>query len=115
LGVHAGLGAYLCPDPDCHPSATFGALGSWGHHHRVFLEARTGTLGGVSLRLHGLAVASRAVWGIGSELGYEYMAESGFFVRFAVGVALLLDVSIEPLSERVGPSLTLLHVGYKAW
>jgi hypothetical protein len=115
LGVHAGVGAYLCPEPDCHPSFSFGALGSWGHHHRLFLEARTGTLGGVSLYLHGQAVASRAVWGVGSELGYEYMADSGFFARFAVGAALLLDATIESFSERFGPSLTLLYVGYKVW
>jgi hypothetical protein len=115
LGVHAAVGAYLCPDPECHPSTTFGLLGSWGHHHRVFLEARTGTLGGVTLYLHGQAVASRAVWGIGSEVGYEYMAASGYFLRFGVGIALLVDAAIEPLSERIGPSLTLLHVGCKLW
>ena len=115
LGVHAAVGAYLCPDPECHPSLTFGALGSWGHHHRVFLEARTGTLGGMTLYLHGRAVASRAVWGVGSEVGYEYMAASGYFLRFGVGITLLVDAAIEPLSERIGPSLTLLHVGCKLW
>lgn len=117
LGVHAGAGAWLCPDSasECHASVSFGALGAWGHHHRLVLEARTGTLGGVSLTLHGQVAASRAVWGVGAEIGYEYMADTGFFLRCGVGIAVLVDATIEPLSERLGPSLTLLHVGYKAW
>jgi hypothetical protein len=115
LGVHAGVGAYLCPDPECHPSYSFGALGSWGHRHRVFLEVLTGTLGGVSLNLHWQSVASRALWGVGSEIGYEYMGESGFFIRFGAGIGLLVEATIVPLSGRIGPVLTLLHVGCKLW
>jgi hypothetical protein len=115
LGVHAAVGAYLCPEPECHPSYSFGALGSWGHRHRVILEVLTGTLGGVTLYLHGQSVASRAAWGVGSQVGYEYMAESGFFIRFGAGIALLVDASILPASERIGLLLTLVHVGSKLW
>jgi hypothetical protein len=115
FGVHAGVGAFLCVDPDCHPSYSFGALGSWGHHHRLFLEVLTGTLGGATLQLHGQNVASRALWGVGSEIGYEYMGEGGFFIRFGAGIAMLVEPAILPLSERIGPALTLLHVGCKLW
>lgn len=115
LGVHAAVGALLCPEPDCHASYTFGVLGSLGHQHRLFLEAKTGTLGGVTLSLHGQDVASRAVWGVGAIVGYEYMSDSGFFLRFGFGFSVLVEPAIELLSDRIGPALTLLHLGWKLW
>jgi hypothetical protein len=115
LGVHAAAGALLCPEPDCHASYTFGLLGSYGHQHRIFLEAKTGTLGGVTLSLHGQDVASRAAWGVGAIVGYEYMGPAGFFLRFGVGFSVLVEPAIELLSDRVGPALTLLHLGWKLW
>jgi hypothetical protein len=115
LGVHAGVGALLCQEPECHASYLFGVLGSWGHQHRLFLELNGGTFGGVSLQLHGTNIASRALWGAAAELGYEHMLSTGLFIRFAAGLAYLFEPAIEPVSDRLGLALTLLHVGYKLW
>jgi hypothetical protein len=118
-GVEAGVGAYLCPASDaqaeCHASAVFGALGSWGHRHRFVFEFLGGTLDGLSITLHGRTAASRTLWGLGATVGYEYMAESGFFLRFGIGIAYLFGIEIEPFSQRLDPVATLLHVGFKLW
>jgi hypothetical protein len=117
FGIFAGVGAFLCVEGGgCHASAVFGALSSWGHRHRVFWEVATGTYGAVGVRLQYELVASRALWGIASQLGYEYWKPStGFFARVGAGVALDLEPAIIPLSRRISPAITLVHFGYKLW
>jgi hypothetical protein len=116
FAVSAGVGATFCSEQDgARASPVFGALGSWGHRHRLFFEGFGGMLWCGSLELHGQYVASRAFWGVGVQAGYEYMRPTGFFARFGVGVVLLLEPAIEPLDRRIGPMLTLLNAGYKLW
>jgi hypothetical protein len=114
FGVSAGVGALLCID-GCHASALFGGIVSWGHRHRIYFEVASGTFEGISVTVHGEHAGSRALWGIASQVGYEYMSESGFFTSFGAGIALLFEPAIYSVSERLGPAITLLHVGYKLW
>ena len=114
FGVSAGVGALLCIH-GCHASVLFGGLVSWGHRHRIFLELATGTFEGMSVTVHGEHAGSRPLWGIASQVGYEYMSESGFFTSLGAGIAFLFEPAIYSVSERLGPAITLLHVGYKLW
>jgi hypothetical protein len=116
FGIHAGVGATFCSDEvGSRTSAAFGAIGSYGHRHRLFVEASGGTLWCYTLELHGVPVASRALWGVAMQVGYEYARPTGFFARFGVGVVLLVEPPIESLDRRIGPMLTLLNAGYKLW
>lgn len=95
--------------------AAFGAIASWGDKHRLLLDAAYATVGLVSLNPHGRELDSRGVWGPKLELGYEYMAFSGWFFRFGVGAVYMTSQPLFSPRKRLGLALTLFGVGFKLW
>lgn len=115
---YAGIGGGLCtsaPRSDCAMGTVFGAMGSWGHNHRIMLDAFYGTVGAYSLSFHGEAPDTKATWGVGLAVGYEYMAFSGFFARIDAGGTYAFGPPIKAPVHRFGLALTLIGVGYKFW
>jgi hypothetical protein len=115
---YAGVGAGLCntaPRGDCATGWVLGAMGSWGHQHRIMFDAFYGTVNAYWFSFHGEAPETRAVPGAGLAVGYEYMAFSGFFVRTDVGGTYAFGPPITAAKNRFGLALTLIGVGYKFW
>jgi hypothetical protein len=115
---YAGIGTGLCntaPRGDCATGWVLGAMGSWGHQHRIMLDAFYGTVKAFWLAFHGEAPETHAVSGAGLAVGYEYMAFSGFFVRTDVGGSYAFGPPITAPKNRFGIALTLVGVGYKFW
>lgn len=115
---YAGIGTGLCNTDgggDCATGWVLGAMGSWGHKHRIVLDGFCGTVNAYWFSFHGEAPETHAASGAGLAVGYEYMAFSGFFVRTDVGGTYALGPPIIAPKHRFGLALTLIGVGYKFW
>lgn len=114
--VGGGFGVCVGRDDDssCTTGGVGGVMGSWGHKHRVVLNAAYGTVGAFAIRLHGQSLPATSFEGIGLGVGYEYMAFNGFVFRSDIGLAYAF---LPPLlqSSPVAVTLTLIGVGYKLW
>lgn len=115
---YASIGGAVCTSvrqSECTFGAAFGAMGSWGHRHRILADVFYATVGATSLSFHGEEPDTKPRWGAGAAIGYEYMAESGFFVKSDAGVTYAFGPPIYPVGDRFGIALTLIGVGYKLW
>lgn len=114
---HAGVGADCVEGaPHCATAWLVGAMGSWGHKHRLLVDLFGGTVTAWSIQLHGVPLDAAPVDGAGVAMGYEYMAFSGFFLRSGLGVAYMLLPPLTPADESpLILTLTLIGLGYKAW
>jgi hypothetical protein len=115
---YASIGGALCTSirsAKCTLGAAFGAMGSWGHRHRIIADVFYATVGATSLSFHGEKPDTKPRWGTGAAIGYEYMANSGFFARCDAGVTYAFGPPIYPAKDRFGIALTLIGVGYKLW
>jgi len=113
LGVGTGLCAFHGQQAACTSGAVAGVMGSWGHKHRLVLNASYGTVGVSAFWLHGQLSDAVSIEGIGLAVGYEYMAFSGFFYRADIGAAYAL---LPPLLRSQVPvilTLTPVGIGYK--
>jgi hypothetical protein len=93
----------------------FGVMGSWGHQHRLVLDAFYGTVGALWFSFHGEAPETQATQGAGLAVGYEYMAFSGLFLRTDVGGSYAFGPPIKAPINRFAVALTLIGIGYKFW
>lgn len=113
LSVGAGLCAFHGQQSACTSGAVAGMMGSWGHKHRVVLNASYGSVGVAAFWLHGQLSDAVSIEGIGLAVGYEYMAFSGFFYRADIGSAYAF---LPPLLRNRSPiilTLTPVGLGFK--
>lgn len=113
LSVGGGLCARSGAQDACATGTVVGVMGSWGHKHRVVLNASYGTVGAAAFWLHGQLSDAISIKGIGLAVGYEYMAFSGFFYRADIGSAYAF---LPPLLRNQSPvilTLTPVGLGYK--
>lgn len=100
---------------DWLPAFAFGALGSWGHKHRFVLNLFYSPIGYTYVSLHGEKPDLRLEWGPGLTAGYEYVAFSGFYMRFDAGIQYMVTAPIFAPKDRFAPAVTLIGLGYKLW
>ncbi len=92
-----------------------GVMGAWGRAHRIVLDMSAG-VGAAQTRtspLTGNVIDVRTRYGVSVALGYEYVADGGFWVRPTAGVTYLVD---DPgaNNSRWLPALNVT-LGYKIW
>lgn len=94
---------------------TAGALTSWGRKHRLAVDLYYGAAGTTSLSLHGEPPDTELEWGPGAAVGYEYAADSGFFLRTSFGLHYVVTAPILAPVDRIVFGGTLIGLGYKLW
>lgn len=112
--VGLGDGYSLFGKIDWVPGLAGGVSATWGRNHRGVLDVGFGPLG-YAESLTGAGWHQGPMWGPWLVGGYEYMASSGFFLRTAIGVGLVVAPTWVPSGTHVGPAFTLIAFGWKLW
>ena len=108
-GLASALGYVWGQDEaDGSPTAAVSLLGYWGRVHRPFVELSYGPTAYHYIERGGLRIAQEILYGPSAVLGYEYMAQRGFYVRIGLGRAW----ETEDWTQSTGVTLAL---GQKLW
>jgi len=117
FALHAGMGLLPWRDPDIRWGTRGGGFFSYGVRNRFVIGATGGTMDWQTFGLHGRALASRQEYGLGFEIGYEFMSPFGFYARASIGPGVAFSRET-PLRERDAHLVwrgNLLSIGYKLW
>ena len=109
---YVGAGVAYIGSADDVAGPVAGAMAMVGEIDRWILDASFGVLDARQLSLHGVSVATRAVYALTPSIGYEWMSSSGIFSRLLVGVPLFVDAKVDVFDTF--PVVTY-GLGYKAW
>jgi hypothetical protein len=92
-----------------------GVSAIWGKRHRAVLDFSYAMAGSLNVGLHGTTVDTIVVYAPTAGLGWEYVAESGFFLRVVpAGISLVMDRRVSPTDRRPYWNLSI-GVGWKLW
>ena len=111
LGAHVGAG--LSGGEQTLAAWEARAYTTVGRRHRLVVGLGWALLARRSLSLHGTVVDTRGVYGPTGVVGYELLADNGFFLRGLAGYGYALEVAEHP-GAWVDQSLCLA-VGMKLW
>jgi hypothetical protein len=115
--AHAGGGVLYDDSGSFVGGARGGLFLAYGLRHRLVLGVYGGTLDAQSYALHGVVIGQRRENGVGFSAGWEWMHETGLYVRATVGpaVAFVPDTGLLQRSHRLLWQGNFFAVGYKLW
>jgi hypothetical protein len=117
VAFHVGAGVYPWPNVGVSWGVRGGSFVSYGKRHRLVFGVMGGTIDWQAFGLHSRTLETRQVFGVGVGLGYEFMTESGFYLRATVGPALEVYRKVPFFDREVALVWrgNLLSMGYKLW
>jgi hypothetical protein len=121
VAVHAGVGGVWLfsnrSDSRWRPGFTGGVSGTFGRRQRFLFDLWGGTTNGYqALSLHGEPYEDwRPLYGLGLNLGWEWVSRGGFIMRSSLGPAFAFNPRIYRDVGAWGLSGNLLTLGYKLW
>jgi hypothetical protein len=115
LAPFVSLGSFPYQDSGSSLVTATGLAVAYGRRHRLIADVGIGAVIEERLYLHVRAVDHRALYGVETGLGYEYMAASGFTFRvLPLGIAYPIDPRT-PSQGRVAGYSPALAIGWKLW